>query len=198
MLDEPTTKRLRRAIKAWGEANEPLNAAQDRACFEAVEFLRHARITKCFAHVTTVDMRDGKVVTSYHKARMSARLKDPGRTVRRTVAMTTSPFAQVLKAFATFEWAKVARLSAALKDLIPGEQWASLASQLAVKRGELEQDPARQAALEVKLEEARGKIFEKERQDLLHEMERLIRRGWTEDQVMEVWNEAVVKDVMES
>ena len=199
MLDEPTIRRLQRAIKAWGKANrEGLNAAQDHACFEAVEFLHHARVTRCSAHVAHVDGKDGKEVTSYRKARLSARLKAPVRFVRRTVAMTTNPFAQVLRAFATFEWDTASRLSVALRHLVPQEQWARLASQLAVRREELERDPVRQAALEGKLEAARRRIYEKERKELLHEMERLMRRGWTGAQVMECWNEAVVKDVMES
>ncbi len=199
MLDKLTAERLRRAIHAWEEAElQHVDATQECACFEAVEFLLNARVVRCSIHIHHVDTMDGRGVTSYLKAQMSARLEDLDQTVRRTVIMTTNPFAQVLRAFANFEWNAASGLSAALRDLIPKEQWARLASQLAVEMEKLKKDPVRQAAFEGRLETARRKIFEKERDGLLHEMERLLRRGWTKERIQEVWDEAVVKDVMES
>ncbi|KKK90113.1 hypothetical protein LCGC14_2726340 [marine sediment metagenome] len=198
MLDELTIERLRRVIHAWGEANTPLVTGQQQACSDAVEFFLNARVVRCSVHVAINESSwDGPEATRYHKVRMVSRIG--GVRVRRTVAVTSNSFAQVLRTFSsTFEWDQASRLSDALRDTIPEEQWARLASGLAARTEELERDPVRQAALRTKLEARRRKIFEKERGDLVREMGRLQRRGWTEDQMDDCWREALVKDVMES
>lgn len=205
MLDQSIKETLETAIRTWGEMHTPLDDDQQSACFQALEFLLNARVVNCSIHLAEISTKDGLEVTSYCKVCMEARLKNDGpgiRKVRRTVAVTKeSPIGQILRTFGNFDsklWGHIDLFSTVLKNLIPKKHLEGLTAQLTVKLRELEEDDARQAVFKDKLEVAERMILQNEQASLLYEFERLLRRGWTKKGINQVWDEALVKGVMES
>jgi hypothetical protein len=203
-MDEPTIKALQDTISSLeGVTKHQLDAAQHHALFEGLEFILNARVVKCTVHVMQVDSPDGPEPGVYHKCRLVARID--GKNIRRTIAITSDPLAQVLRCFARFHDRELHTVVhgyksrvRGLRKLVPKDTWEKLGAQLAEKRLELDEDAKAQADFKERFDACKERIFQKDFQNLRFEMARLQRRGWNQALIMSAWNEALVQGVMES
>lgn len=204
MLDEAVIEGIHVVLSGLDPYWVELDADQHQAVFQAVEFVLKARVVRVKVHVIQTDTADGLVAGMFRKIRLRAKID--GKKVVRTIALTDDPMEQVLRAFGSFDPKALQTVVhghqpasvKGIRNLVPKDVWEGLSAQLAERESEYGKDEKAQADLQRRLEVCRTIIFEKDRQALVHEMGRLQRRGWSRKDVMGTFDEAFVREVMES
>jgi hypothetical protein len=166
---------------------------------EAFEFLLRCRVSKVTEHVSQDSLLTATPST-YRKVRLRGRIGPPGgsnRLVVKSVLLTSNPCLQILKAF---DLLQAEALAPVVWEGIPASVKEELQRQLSERVAAMEVgDGSRvEERLKAKWEEAWAKRRATDHRRLVKDLRQLQERGWTEDDLLSAWKEAIVREVMES
>lgn len=164
---------------------------------QAVRFLMHCTVHRAYATVERISGKDG-VVRPVVLVKAELRFKGPQYAAgRRTVIVGLAPtLVQLLRSMKwTGDWAE--RLELLLRDPL-AKRMAELDGEIRRHVDALKGDPDSVAKIQGRAQE----VVSKEREKLSSEMRSLVRllvlHGWTKEDVLREWDEAMVRDVHES
>jgi len=200
---EEVCQRLEHARDLTGQLRPPGPPGRPRQIFttsqleagaRVVEFMRSCRVVRLTFHVEEMYGADGKEPNSYFKCKLWGRMR--GKPTVRTLLLRTGPLPDLMDLMGQL-FHREGRFYhppvALLKDLVPQDQWDALEKRIIELKTQFDSSAAQK-----RIQEIHDKIFQTEREKLTVEMAQLQRRGWKLSDILECWNEALVKGVMEA
>ena len=190
------------ARRIWANLPPPVKDRTDLYAFEnealsAVRFLTHCRVHRAYATVERISGQDGVVkplVLVKAELRLKGRRSVPGQ---RTVFVSMAPvLVQVLQSLGwTKNWAEA--LDDALRPSL-AKRSLELDQEMARNVEALKGDSTAVAKIQGKAQKVVSEEKTKRRAELAALLKVLLRHGWTEEDVLQVWNEASCREVHES